>query len=185
MKTLILLILTIQAHALLTPLAHATAIANTGIQANIHPIMDQEAYVKLNCVGITTPGGNGDPVVFTTLLSVYFPASVNAPFPSIYELRNANPDRFTYILEECNKRRYARTTFPSGKPAIWPDWTNDRKYQKIQISEALYTARLPRGTGEGCVANSQCQSNSCDIAYTNSCLQGRINPVNNGVPSNL
>jgi len=177
MKNLILFLFSLQS---------TSAFAITAMTSpNIRPAISQEAYVKLNCKGITTPGGQGDAVVFTPLLSVYFPTSVNAPFPSIFSLRNANQDRFTYILEECNKRRYAQTTFPSGRPAVWPDWGNDRKYQRIEISEAVYSVfQNSRAVGEACIGNGQCQSGSCDTKNTNSCISSRIGP-NNQVPSSL
>ena len=180
MKTFILLFISISAQG-------AVRTMTASLPAPVLRIQDQEAYVKLNCKGITTPGGTGDPVVFTSLLNVYFPTSVNAPFPSIFSLRNANQDRFTYILEECNKRRYAQTTFPSGRPAVWPDWGNDRKYQRIEISEALYAVRqINRGAGDACAANYQCQSGSCDTKNTNSCNPSRVNPnISNQVPASL
>lgn len=136
--------------------------------------LSANAFVKYTCRGIITPGGQNDPEVFANLLVVYFPAKTTAPFPSVSELAKANPERFKFITKECNKRRIAATIFPSGRPANWPDWQNDRKYQRIDISEVVMPAnQRNRAIGDPCQTRVQCGSNICN-ADTLAC---DVNPL--------
>lgn len=131
-----------------------------------------EYYVKLTCQALTTLPLN--PIVFTPVLVMYFPADGNAPFPTLFELRDQHPEAFHYMNMVCNQERYAYT-IPPPQPTPWPDWGNDRKYQKVEIAEAIIpSSQLNRQYGEPCTTNLSCQY-GCDL-NTHSCYGAPCGP---------
>jgi len=161
-------------------LASMAAAIGILVQVSSPGMAQAESYVKLTCKAVTTPLGSA--VVFTPVLTMYFPASETAPFPTLFELRDQNPVAFNYMNKQCNANRYLKTTFPNGVPPdpvpppnppdvppVWPNWWNDRKYEKIDIAEVINPSPAPRLCAEPCLANSQCTSGVCS-PLTHSCV---------------
>ena len=136
-------------------------LSHSNFASALPPVM--EGFVKLDCIGITTPVSDPQtnaPIApkEQTLLTMYFLADTNQPYPKLSDLRRQYPDRFDYLSQKCNAIRYSKTTPKLGSA----DWGNDRKYQRVAIGEV----QIPKGAssrdvGAACSASSQCTSSFC------------------------
>ncbi|MFZ4714326.1 MAG: hypothetical protein ACOYL6_11455 [Bacteriovoracaceae bacterium] len=177
---LILTMLTLNSWAQLLPAAKFNPTLKPQLILQRVPL---EAWIKMTCVGQTTPE-NSWPLKVSTIATFHTKVNVNAPYPDMQELRNSRSDFFKNITKYCTEKRWNMmdlSQFPST--SLWLDWGTDTGYAKLILGEEFIYDNSCRAANKPCESNAQCcgfnsrftglSTNFCNMK-TNTCESNLI-----------
>lgn len=121
----------------------------------VMPRVPTEAWVKLTCLGSLTPVNSPLGVQVGPVATYFLKASLEEPFPSLFDLRARHNKFFHKMTSHCQETRMAKVNL-TGFTGVWLDWGTDNGFTKIEIGEQFIYSNQCRAVGVPCSSTKQC-----------------------------